>query len=498
MASRRPVHVAYAEHASYGRPPFDPPSEYAEFARGGFSGCDPTNTAYDLVRRSLRTYDSGRFGGADWNPLGVLVRPGDTVVLKPNLVTHDWRPGLVLRTHASVIRALADYVCLALQGRGRLVICDCPIQGADFDRLSRESGLPAVVDALRQRSPVAVELVDLRTEWARVDDTSGFIVERRPLPGDPAGSVRFDLKDTSALAVPGWDPASLAVGDYGGATMTRSHGPGRHEYQFARTVLEADVVLSVAKMKTHQKAGITGALKNTVGMTTAKDGLPHYRAGAPPAGDEYPAGVSNRVLAQLRRGMQGRVPLPLWRFARRLAVAGVMTLRRVSAGESRVGLIGGGWAGNDTVWRMVLDVNRILQVGRPDGSLAQASPRRVHYFVDGIVAGEGDGPLKSTARHAGAVIHGADPVAVDVTMAVLMGFDPLQIPLLRAALGADALPSPERVLDDLEVWCDPSLIDRLELDGPFPFRPPGGWPNLAGSLERSRLAPWLTRFVRCS
>jgi hypothetical protein len=79
-----------------------------------------------------------------------------------------------------------------------------------------------------------------------------------------------------------------------------------------------------------------------------------------------------------------------------------------------------------------------------------------------------------------------------------MGFDPLQIPLLRAALGADALPSPERVLDDLEVWCDPSLIDRLELDGPFPFRPPGGWPNLAGSLERSRLAPWLTRFVRCS
>ena len=57
--------------------------------------------------------DAANFGTRSWNPLGELIRPGETVLLKPNLVRQshqfndDWEH---IITHGSVIRAVADYV----------------------------------------------------------------------------------------------------------------------------------------------------------------------------------------------------------------------------------------------------------------------------------------------------------------------------------------------------------------------------------------------------
>ena len=61
--------------------------------------------------------------------------------------------------------------------------------------------------------------------------------------------------------------------------MRQTHGRGRHQYLIAREVIEADVVINVPKLKTHRKAGITGALKNLVGINGNKDYLPHHRLG---------------------------------------------------------------------------------------------------------------------------------------------------------------------------------------------------------------------------
>ena len=54
---------------------------------------------------------------------------------------------------------------------------------------------------------------------------------------------------------------------------------GRHRYLVARELIEADVVFNVPKLKTHKKAGVTGALKNLVGINGHKAYLPHHRKG---------------------------------------------------------------------------------------------------------------------------------------------------------------------------------------------------------------------------
>src|SRR6267378_2732338 len=71
------------------------------------------NPAYDAVRAALLAsgLDSSHAGTAAWNPLGAYVRPGDTVILKPNLVKEahprDPRGWRYVLTHGSIIRAVA-------------------------------------------------------------------------------------------------------------------------------------------------------------------------------------------------------------------------------------------------------------------------------------------------------------------------------------------------------------------------------------------------------
>jgi hypothetical protein len=53
--------------------------------------------------------------------------------------------------------------------------------------------------------------------------------------------------------------------------------------------------------------------------------------------------------------------------------------------------------------------------------------RTVFHVVDGIIAGEKDGPLQPTAKPAGTVIAGFNPLLVDLAMAQLIGYQPARI-----------------------------------------------------------------------
>ena len=84
------------------------------------------NAAYHAVREALRLsgLDATDHGTERWNPLGGIVRPGDTVVLKPNFV-RDYRESSpddadCVITHGAVLRAIADYVAIALRGSGHI------------------------------------------------------------------------------------------------------------------------------------------------------------------------------------------------------------------------------------------------------------------------------------------------------------------------------------------------------------------------------------------
>jgi len=148
----------------------------------------------------------------------------------------------------------------------------------------------------------------------------------------------------------------------------------------------------------------------------------------------------------------------------------------------------GGWYGNDTVWRMVLDLNKILRYGRRDGTLARASQRRIVTFVDGLWAGELEGPLKPSPKVAGVLLAGADSLAIDVVAATLMGFDYRKIKLLRRGLAVTDLPVSSVTPDAIEVvsnepaWSDLRGIGEHHLG----FAPPRGW---KGHIELEELEP---------
>jgi hypothetical protein len=96
-------------------------------------------------------------------------------------------------------------------------------------------------------------------------------------------------------------------------------------------------------------------------------------------------------------------------------------------------VVNGDWEGNDTTWRMVLDLNTALRFADRQGRL-QATPQRAWWsVVDGVIAGEGQGPLGTRPKACGVILGGPDPVAVDATAAWLMGFDPAQIRMVARA-----------------------------------------------------------------
>src|SRR5437588_9550055 len=121
-------------------PPFDPDEAYPETPRQAIRKGQP-NPAYEGLRKlfSVMGYDYQDFGTAHWNPLGWLVKPGDTVVLKPNLIKEmhprDLQGWSCMLTHGSFIRAVADYIYIALRGKGGIVVCDAPQTDSSFDQI---------------------------------------------------------------------------------------------------------------------------------------------------------------------------------------------------------------------------------------------------------------------------------------------------------------------------------------------------------------------------
>jgi hypothetical protein len=148
-------------------------------------------------------------------------------------------------------------------------------------------------------------------------------------------------------------------------------------------------------------------------------------------------------------------------------------------GDTNGGTIrSGNWHGNDTTWRMVIDLNRLLHYADDGGMLRERPQRRFFSVVDGIVAGEGNGPLDPTPRGAGLILAGDNPVAVDLACARLMGFDYQRIPMLREALAEHPLPLTRFGYEEIQTLSnDERLRGRLaDWRGRLlAFRPHFGW-----------------------
>ena len=407
------------------------------------------------------------------------VRPGDWVAIKPNLVREEnyARPGewVSVITSGDLIRQTCDYVGERLGGRGKITICDAPQTDSSFAKISALLNLDAIARDTSKRHGIAVEVVDLRNEeWTTRD---GVVVERKKLSGDPRGVICFNLgRDSFFFGCSG--EGRYYGADYDSRVVNTHHHGEVQEYLICATPIAADVFINMPKLKTHKKSGVTLSLKNLVGINADKNWLPHHTEGSPrDGGDQFPDMTVRRHAEQravaLARTLALRVPGIGSYMARKLRRAG-----RVAFGDKNV-IRSGNWHGNDTTWRMVLDLNRCLMYGSADGSLRRESPKRYYSLVEGRVGMEGAGPMAGDPVESDVVIGGTDPVAVDMVAARVMGFDWRKIPMIREAFSLRELPVTRLAPEDVHVVSDvPDWNGRfLDIESRefLRFRPHFGW-----------------------
>jgi uncharacterized protein (DUF362 family) len=373
-------------------------------------------------------------GFPEKRPLSSIVKPGDRVFIKPNWVTHEYRQSCnrggtgeiySVITHPAVIKVVADLAAEALQGRGELIIGDNPSIDADFDRLMDLTG----IKELEGRYEVPCRVLDLRPLVCTDLKDYGKKSKMKKQPGDPYGYTVINLGNKSLLY--GLNPV-LFRGVFNSRWDTITHHLGRrHDYGFSNSILNSDVYISIPKLKTHHKVGVTINLKGLVGTNAIKNYLVHWREGSPLiGGDAYPD------------------------FHTWLKDLFVPIKKR------------GAWSGNDTIWRMVVDLYTILHARVP----------RTFSIVDGILSGERNGPFCPGAKEASTLIAGEDLLAVDCVATRLMDFNPRAVPYLNYLIEREGL--------------DLSTLEVVSRDFPgenffslnrryLGFAPPDRWENLA-------------------
>ncbi|MEJ2492260.1 MAG: DUF362 domain-containing protein [Desulfuromonadales bacterium] len=151
------------------------------------------------------------FGG-----IGSFVKPGQRVLIKPNLLAGK-APEKAVTTHPELVHQV---ILLVQQAGGLVTVGDSPGLGKP-EQVARKCGLRAVIDATG-------------ANFAAFEDS---------------------------LPVP-----------FSGGTF--------HHLEVAREALETDVIINLPKLKTHQMMGYTGAVKNLFGLVVgARKARLHLQAG---------------------------------------------------------------------------------------------------------------------------------------------------------------------------------------------------------------------------
>jgi uncharacterized protein (DUF362 family) len=426
-----------------------------------------------LVLEQLRAWAAG------WQPR--------RIVLKPNWVLHETDPAFPIRalvTDPRLIEAAVE-ACLELFPQAQsILVGDCPLQSADWPRLCHQSGLLPVMERLQRLGGGRVAFRDLRREVYQQKQGT-FLEAGGAEHGDPRGYCEVELGERSHLEPLSGQSDRFAVNDYSAEITRSNHRPGSHRYLVSQSILEADLLINLPKWKSHSKAGLTGALKNLVGINGDKAYLPHFRRGAPRwGGDEYAdegrwlywAQTTLRAVVQKRSRLAYRLLKPGWEALKRMR--GLETrLDQPGARPRRFYSAGGAWHGNQTLWRMIYDLNLVMQCADAAGHLQETPARRCFCLVDGLISGEGNGPLQPLPRETDWLVVGEDPFAIDAILCWFMGFDPEKVPAL-ARRGEYAGP----------VWGDFDFEElEVELDGQtarvaasplnLRFVPPPGWRN---------------------
>lgn len=441
------------------------------------------NFVYDLFREALLLggYDQKNYGTEQWNPLKNIVSPYDTVLIKPNFVM-DHNPtgeGVeCLITQPGLIAAAVDYVIIAFQGKpGKIIIGDAPMQECNFENLINTNGLDTLINYYKEKG-IDIQLIDFRGLKSTV--VRGiYHSEEAALP---KGKI-IDLgEDSEFFSVSEEKMKRLRITNYNPTLLSKHHSKEKHEYFISDYLLSADAVINMPKPKTHRKAGITGALKNMVGINVRKEYLPHHTMGAKSSheGDEYLNKDKLKELSSLYKDKQNYA-MSNGNYARAQLMKSFARLffyadRIVSKDQFSQG----SWYGNETISRTICDLNKILLYSDKNGVMQDTIQRKIFIVADMIVSGEKEGPVEPSSKNVGIIALGENSLLFDECLAPIMGVDAKDIPTLRQArtVKGKCLLAPIEtrgtIISNRESWNNKSP-DQLGKKESLMYLPSSGW-----------------------
>lgn len=434
------VFVHKLNNIKYPDRPYHPDKLYPELGNVGYKlQLQDENEIYSAIREILfeMGLDREHYGTAEWNPFRNLVRAGENVLLKPNLVFHTHPKGekemAGMVTNAAILRPVIDYVLIATGGKGSITIADAPVQGGDFKKVCEIAGVSELQRFYKDKG-IDIHVVDMR--MVRSLPNRMDVLDKRIYQRDESQYCRVDLKEKSELIDVIHKADRFEITDYGFGAVKKHHDRKKNEYFIPKEVLGADLFINLPKLKTHRKAGLTCAMKNLVGINGDKTCLAHHTRGTKKSGgDEFSkksikTWLKVRIWTFLKTNWLGiRIASVIKAFFQKFVWKG-KTMKEHNMVHAPAIFSEGSWYGNDTIWRCVKDLNKIILYADKTGKMQGKKQRKYLCIVDGILAGEGEGPMEQTTKPFGVIFAGVNPVYVDYVASKLMCYNYKDIPTI--------------------------------------------------------------------
>lgn len=459
MKKDKLVYILQDKKAKYpnDKDSFNPSTLYPEYQWGKKEISKTKNHIYEMVRKTLYglEMDKDNFNTPNWNPFKEIIKPGMNVVIKPNMVlSHDPRkkdPLLKsLVTNPSIIRAVIDYIYIALKTSGSITIADAPLQSCDFTVLRKKVGYNTIIKFYKNKN-IKIKIIDIRQYASKY--ISDGILEPIKSTSDPLGYTLVHLKDKSAHKNNKNISKKFRVTNYDHRKMRKYHNKNDDSYIISNTILNADLIISIPKLKTHRKAGMTCALKNFIGIIGHKDCLPHHSTGSKSeGGDEYLYKNIFKYFSVKFTEILNIAMINMYSFSFPILKKIINKLNYFAEKNKKDDFHEGSWYGNDTIWRTILDIVRIALYSDKKGNIKHTKQRNIFTIVDGVISGEKEGPLEPTSKHSGVLIGGYNPANIDFATSSIMGFDYNKIPTIKNSFQLKDIPiSNEKIKNKIKI-----------------------------------------------
>jgi len=412
---------------------FNPSYKYPEYLWGEKELSTSINTIYDMVRCALFGIglDKENYNKPNWNPLGKLIRPGNNILIKPNLIISDndliySRTDNCIVTHPSIIRPLIDYILIATKKECNITIGESASPGCDIERLINGLGFDRLIEFYRKKN-INIKFKDFRLVK---------LYKHKYIYGDLKDNYKIiNLKESSAFYNLLQNDKRFGNPDWGVRRVVPHFNKYKCEYVIPNEILESDVIISVPKIKTHCKTLLTAALKNSFGMVAHKDWLPHYMEGSiEEGGDEYiKKNIYRKLITHFLfkiRYLSESSALNYYFFILLSRIA----FKLISIICNEDNFYFGSFYGNDTLHRAISDINKIIFYADKNGKIKNVMQRKCFYCGDMIIGGEGEGPLKCKPRKSGIIIVGFNPIFFDIAVANIMGYEINKIKIIQKLL----------------------------------------------------------------